>query len=78
MEIVFDVLRAMGSGYTVPTHIMYASNVTWGKLHCVLDHLVEQGYVEHYKEQQHNRYRLSDQGREALAQSMALVDVLGV
>ncbi len=52
----------------IPTHIMYASNMTWDRLEKIVAKLQSSGLIEKqtlynvYKK--HSRYSLTDKGRE--------------
>jgi len=66
LEIVLSVLSVVADGSDKPTHIMYATNMSWNSTQKILSKLVELGLleVEHSQDRgrSRRRYMITEKG----------------
>ena len=67
LEIYVDVLRSIGKGQHKPTHIMYHTNLSWGKLQTILDYLTTQDFIMVKMMGQRKRYEITAKGEFLLS-----------
>jgi len=67
LEMYFDVLEVINSGITVPTRIMYETNLSWTVGCSVFDTLIKSDFLREEKKKNALRYYLTEKGRNALA-----------
>ena len=67
LEMYFDVLEVINSGITVPTRIMYETNLSWTVGCSVFDTLIKSDFLMEEKKKNALRYYLTEKGRNALA-----------
>ena len=65
-EIRMDILRAVGSGGSKPTHIMYSSNTSWAVLQRNLESLLTGGFVLKCGEPSRTEYEITAKGTKVL------------
>jgi len=70
-QIVHDIMKAMASGESRPTRIMYAANISWLPLEKHLKALIGQGLVEQYEPGRGDKrvtreFRLTGEGNSTL------------
>ncbi|MBI4451091.1 hypothetical protein HY642_03890 [Candidatus Woesearchaeota archaeon] len=68
MDIVFDILRSIqdAGGRLKPTHVLYKSNLSHGRMKEYLDQLKGKGMISEQQEKQHNMIVITDYGLKFL------------
>lgn len=67
LEIYVDVLSTIGKGQHKPTHIMYQTNLSWGKLQTILTYLTTQDFIMVKMMGQRKSYEINEKGEFLLS-----------
>jgi predicted transcriptional regulator len=78
IETFFDVLCTIGSGIEKPTHIMYASNLSWTVMQAYTSMLVSKGLAIYTESEGKRRYKLSEKGKRIMRQYLSLKEDLDI
>ena len=74
IQMKIDVLRAISEGESLPTRIMYKSNLSWLPLHRILDEMLEDKLVEVTHASPHRSYSITEKGMWAMRAYRELVE----
>jgi predicted transcriptional regulator len=80
-EILVDILTQIKKGVSLPTRIMYSTNLSWKPLNQMLESLVSQGLVEEFSEHGEDKrsrktYRITEKGDTVLGYFSQAKDLL--
>jgi predicted transcriptional regulator len=80
-EILVDILTQIKGGVSLPTRIMYSTNLSWKPLTQMLDSLVSQGLVEEFSDHDEDKrsrktYRITEKGETVLKYFSQAKDLL--
>jgi len=78
VEMVCDIMAAIGSGIAKPTLIAYRANVSWAVLNRHLSSMQEKGLVKRVRSGKRVSYLLTEKGFVILAQYRKIREELGV
>lgn len=73
-EIIFEILKALDSGITTKTRLMYASNLDWRNFSKYVDYLIKEGLIA----TKDNEYRLTEKGKSILTKLMEISQILSL
>jgi predicted transcriptional regulator len=76
METYCEIVKAVGSGASKPTHIMYKANLSWGVMQGYIKNLEVQGIITFKEAEGKRTYQLTPKGFALLTKYMALKDDL--
>lgn len=76
LEIYFDILKVIESGFVKPTQIMYQTNLSWVSLQDMLETLITNGFIKEERKgiSARTTYKVTDEGRSALSYHLKALD----
>ncbi|MEM2191934.1 MAG: winged helix-turn-helix domain-containing protein [Archaeoglobaceae archaeon] len=74
IEIIFEILKALDSGVTTKTRLMYASNLDWRNFSRYVDYMLKEGLIA----TKGNEYRLTEKGRSLLVKLREISQILSL